>query len=251
MNLDRCRTLYQKFIEYNPSSCSTWIDFAEFEANLAEQERCEAIYELAIQQESLDTPELMWKKYIDFEISLENREKVEELYDRLLQLAQHSKVYISYAQYESAFEMDKARTILEDGISFFKQAGEGEMRYQLLLALKGLEESIEDNDERIEKVGKRQAKKVKKSRVDPATGITEDYIDYIFPDDEANSIQMKMLEAAKEWKMKMMKTERKEDNNNERDSKRVKVEEKIDLDDVSDQISIVSLFLYFSDFIHI
>ena len=74
MNLDRCRILYQKYIEYDPAACATWIDFAEFEGNLAEQERCEAIYELAIQQESLDTPELVWKKYIDYEIGLENRE---------------------------------------------------------------------------------------------------------------------------------------------------------------------------------
>ena len=35
------------------------------------------------------------------------------------------------------------------------------------------------------------------------TGIMEDYIDYVFPDDEATSIQMKMLEAAKKWKMNM------------------------------------------------
>lgn len=248
MNLDRCRILYQKFIEFNPSACSTWIDFAQFEANLAEQERSEAIYELAIQQESLDTPELMWKKYIDFEIQLENREKVEELYDRLLQLAQHSKVYISFAQYESTFDMDKARSILEDGITFFRQTGESEMRHQLLLALKGLEESIEDNADRIEQVDKRQARKVKKSRVDPATGIAEDYIDYIFPDDEANSTQMKMLEAAKKWKMNLMKKplegnerEGKRSNNEvalegneESAAKKPKNEEAIDLEALSD-----------------
>lgn len=232
MNLDRCRILYQKFIEYNPTVCSTWIAFAEFETSLSEEDRSEALYELAIQQDALDTPELLWKKYIDFEIDRENREKVEDLYDRLLQLAQHSKVYISFAQYESGYDMEKARSILEDGINLFKQTGESEMRYQLLLALKGLEESIEDNDERIEKVNKRQARKVKKSREDPTTGIMEEYIDYIFPDDEANSAQMKLLEAAKKWKMGLMKTERRDEE--EVETKRMKVDETLDLDEVSD-----------------
>lgn len=232
MNLDRCRILYQKFIEYNPSACSTWIAFAEFEASLAEVDRSEAIYELAIQQDALDTPELMWKKYIDFEIERENREKVEELYDRLLQLAQHSKVYISFAQYESGFDMDKARTVLEDGISLFKQTGESEMRHQLLLALKGLEESIEDNQDRIEKVTKRQAKKVKSDRVNPETGMKEYFIDYIFPDDEANSVKMKFFEAAYKWKMAATKQEHK--NEEEEESKRVKVDETMNLDEISD-----------------
>ena len=235
MNLDRCRILYQKYIEYDPAACATWIDFAEFEGNLAEQERCEAIYELAIQQESLDTPELVWKKYIDYEIGLENREKVEDLYDRLLQLVQHSKVYISFAQYESTFDMEKARSILEDGISFFKQTGENEMRYQLLLALKSLEEAIENNEVRIHAVEKRQARKVKKARMNEMTGIMEDYIDYVFPDDEATSIQMKMLEAAKKWKMNMKQpVQSSQSGQEENPAKRVKIDEKIDLDDVSD-----------------
>ena len=232
MNLDRCRVLYQKFIEYNPSLHATWTAFAEFESNLAEEERSEAIYELAVQQEALDNPELMWKKYIDYEISLENREKVEELYDRLLQLAQHSKVYISYAQYVSGFDMDKARDILENGISTFKQTGEGEMRYHLLLALKSLEESIEDNAERIKKITERQPKTVNKSQLNPETGIEEDYLEYIFPDDEANSMQMAFLEMANQWKQQMeqKKTHASEEEDGER--KRVKFDENIDIDDI-------------------
>ena len=223
MNLDRCRTLYQKFLECYPSRCEVWVRYAEFEEELEENERASAIFELAIGQEALDTPELVWKKYIDHEMHLGNREKVEELYERLLQLAQHSKVIISYAQFESTISMDKARTILERGITTFKESGENEMRHQLLLALKGLEESIEDNEERIKKVNERQANKVKKVRHNDETGIDEEYVDYVFPEDEANSIQMKLLENAKKWKNLRAAS-------NQEDSKRQKVEERIDLD---------------------
>ena len=196
MNMDRCRAIYNKFIEFDPSRCATWIQFAEFEQNLSETERAAAIYELGISQESLDTPELLWKKYIDLENTLEHREKVEELFERLLQLASHSKVFIAYAQFESKWDAEKARAILERGIEEFKLSGENAMRHQLLVCLKSLEESLEDNDERIQKVQKRQARIVHKQRENPETGIKEDYIDYEFPDDAMESMQMQFLKAA-------------------------------------------------------
>lgn len=61
---DRCRTLYQKFLEFGPENCITWIKFAELETLLGDIDRARAIYELAIQQSRLDMPELLWKSYI-------------------------------------------------------------------------------------------------------------------------------------------------------------------------------------------
>lgn len=62
---DRCRTLYSKYLEYDPSNCAAWIKFAELEKDvLDEVERCRAIFELAISQPSLDMPEILWKAYI-------------------------------------------------------------------------------------------------------------------------------------------------------------------------------------------
>lgn len=64
----RCRTLYGKYLEWNPANCSAWCRFAELERSLEEFERARCIYELAISQAVLDMPELLWKAYIDFEI---------------------------------------------------------------------------------------------------------------------------------------------------------------------------------------
>lgn len=61
---DRCRTLYTKFLEYNPANCTAWIKFAEIERLLGEYERCRAIFELAVNQPVLDMPEILWKAYI-------------------------------------------------------------------------------------------------------------------------------------------------------------------------------------------
>ena len=52
----RCRTLYEKHIEFNPSNAQTWIRFAELEMALEDYDRVRAIFELAVNQELLDMP---------------------------------------------------------------------------------------------------------------------------------------------------------------------------------------------------
>jgi len=42
--------------------------YADFESQLEEFEIARSIYELAINRQSMDMPENVWKAYIDFEI---------------------------------------------------------------------------------------------------------------------------------------------------------------------------------------
>ena len=63
---DRCRTLYQKFLEFGPENCTTWMKFAELETLLGDTDRARGIYELAIQQPRLDMPEILWKVLVNF-----------------------------------------------------------------------------------------------------------------------------------------------------------------------------------------
>ncbi|PNY27254.1 Pre-mRNA-splicing factor clf1, partial [Tolypocladium capitatum] len=96
----RCRTLYEKHIEFNPANCQTWIRFAELERGLDDLERTRAIFELAVGQPQLDMPELLWKAYIDFEEEEGEYERTRDLYERLLDKTDHVKVWISYAHFE-------------------------------------------------------------------------------------------------------------------------------------------------------
>lgn len=112
---DRCRTLYQKFLEFAPENCTTWIKFAELETILGDPHRARAIFELAIEQRELDMPEgttgvreikrerewfvppsifprslrephsplcftVLWKTYIDFEVDLGEIDNARNLY---------------------------------------------------------------------------------------------------------------------------------------------------------------------------
>lgn len=97
-NIDRCRLLYEKYLEWNPANVQAWLKYAELEVLLAESGRARALYELAIAQPVLDMPEALWKGYIDFEIGQGNRERTRLLYERLLDRTKHVKVWLSYAR---------------------------------------------------------------------------------------------------------------------------------------------------------
>jgi crooked neck len=46
----RCRTLYQKYLQWAADNCQAWISFAELEASIGELDRARAIFGLAINQ---------------------------------------------------------------------------------------------------------------------------------------------------------------------------------------------------------
>ena len=59
--IDRVRTLYQKYLQWAPANCGAWCKYAEVEHSLGELGRARAIFELAIEQPLLDMPEVLWK----------------------------------------------------------------------------------------------------------------------------------------------------------------------------------------------
>lgn len=67
------------------------------------------MFELAVDQEELDMPEMLWKAFIDFEISQQEFERARALYERLLERSNHVKVWISYGKFE--FENANLRSI--------------------------------------------------------------------------------------------------------------------------------------------
>ncbi|XP_035226958.1 crooked neck-like protein 1, partial [Stegodyphus dumicola] len=205
---DRCRILYQKFLEFAPENCTTWMKFAELETILGDFERARAIYEVAINQPRLDMPEVIWKAYIDFEIEQEEFDLARQLYERLLERTQHVKVWISFARFELGCGEGKnailqARHVYEKANKSLKNSSEKEERLMLLEAWKEFEEQYGDEHSK-EEVERLLPKKVKKRRKimneDGTEGGWEEYYDYIFPSDEVAKPHLKLLELAKKWK---------------------------------------------------
>ncbi|KAI0595000.1 cell cycle control protein [Biscogniauxia sp. FL1348] len=213
----RCRTLYEKHIEWNPANCQTWIKFAELERGLDDLDRTRAIFELAINQPVLDMPELLWKAYIDFEEEEGEYDKTRDLYERLLEKTDHVKVWISYAHFEINIPEDdeeegedeerpvseeakaRARKVFERAHKGMKERELKEERVSLLNAWLSFERTHGSPDD-VEKVQKQMPRKTKRRRrLEDDT--FEEYIDYVFPaDDEQKQDMSKMLAMAQAWK---------------------------------------------------
>ncbi|NWT65678.1 CRNL1 protein, partial [Prunella himalayana] len=211
---DRCRKLYEKFLEFAPENCTSWIKFAELETILGDIDRARAIYELAIGQPRLDMPEVLWKSYIDFEIEQEEYEKTRNLYRRLLQRTQHVKVWISLAQFElSAGQQERlprCRQVYEEANKAMRSCEEKEERVMLLESWRSFEEEFgtEATKERIDKLMPEKIKKRRKLQAEDGSDAGwEEYYDYIFPEDTANQPNLKLLAMAKLWKKQQQESE--------------------------------------------
>lgn len=218
----RCRTLYEKHIEFNPSNAATWIRFAELEIALEDEERARAIFELAVDQESLDMPELVWKAYIDFEEEAGEFARTRALFERLLEKTDHVKVWISYAHFEINADADedeedeeaevseeaktRARSVFERAYKSLKEKDLKEERVVLLNAWKSFE-STHGTEEDRKKVEAQMPRRVKKRRKLDDDSF-EEYMDYLFPaDEQANAGVLKLLQAAHQWKEAQAKFE--------------------------------------------
>uniref|UniRef100_A0A8D0D469 Crooked neck pre-mRNA splicing factor 1 n=1 Tax=Sander lucioperca TaxID=283035 RepID=A0A8D0D469_SANLU len=170
---DRCRKLYEKYLEFSPENCTTWIKFSELETILGDVERARAIFELAIGQPRLDMPEV-WISYAKFELSIDSGERLE-----------------------------KCRQIYEEANKGMRNCEEKEERLMLLESWRDFEREF-GSDSTMDRVRKLLPEKVKKRRKltaeDGSDAGWEEYYDYIFPEDAANQPNLKLLAMAKMWK---------------------------------------------------
>ncbi|GJJ69618.1 crooked neck [Entomortierella parvispora] len=214
--IDRARTLYSKYLEWAPSNCAAWIKFAELETELQDTERARAIFELAISQPELDMPEILWKAYIDFEVGEEEWEKARDLYTRLLERTAHVKVWISWAHFEASVPHEgrtvAARDVFKKASQKMKEQELKEERVILLEAWKEFEQA-QGTAETLKSVQDLMPKMVKKRRqIASTSGVGEsaqyeEYYDYIFPDDQTQKPNFKLISKAHEWKLKRERAE--------------------------------------------
>jgi crooked neck len=234
--VDRCRQLYQKYLEWAPHAVAAWVKFAQLERSLSESERARAIFELAVSQPALDMPEALWKAYIDAEIGDANRPGARALYERLLERTQHVKVWLSFAAFEAAplplpstgddaadaaaaeaaaqapppeeaaeARASAARAVYTRADRALATAApvDKEARVMLLEAWRAFEAACGDAA-LLRAVDERLPKRVKRRRQltseDGTPAGMEEYYDYIFPEEGAAAPNLKILEAAYRWK---------------------------------------------------
>ena len=229
----RCRTLYEKHVTWNSANSQAWIKCAELERGLDDLDRARAIFEMAVDQASLDMPELVWKAYIDFEEEEGEYDRTRQLYERLLEKTGHVKVWISYAHFEinvpdgeaqdddddnteangrinedagavSEAAKRRARRIFERAYQSMKEKDLKEERVALLLAWKSFEQT-HGGAEEVERVEAQMPRKVKRRRKLDEDRY-EEYMDYVFPADDEHAAKMsRFLQMAHQWKESQQK----------------------------------------------
>mmetsp|Transcript_25163 Transcript_25163/g.63849 ORF Transcript_25163/g.63849 Transcript_25163/m.63849 type:complete len:671 (+) Transcript_25163:144-2156(+) len=203
-NIDRCRKIYEKFLEAHPQNPKAWSVYVDLEDSVGEVDRARAICNLAVGQERIDMPELVWKRYIDLEVSHDELEEARKVWLRLLDKSTHVRVYIAYTEFEAGTcnSMPHAREGLEKGVKHFKAENRSDERAMLLEHWLKLERDAGDAQS-VEGLEKRQPKRVKKRRTVPGEDgqdAYEEYMDYVFPDDKPEQQNLKILEMAHMWK---------------------------------------------------
>jgi crooked neck len=171
---------------------------------------------LAVQRD-IDYPENMWKAYIDFEIILENYDGARLLFRQLLDQTNHVKVWIGFAKFEldNAQHYENGRTVYSEAYANFKTE-QPELKEERLMILEAWiamekEHGLQENYQEVKKKMPKRVKKRRKIKIiyndqqegdqnKEDEGGWEEFYDYIFPDDETQKRNLKIIEMAHKWK---------------------------------------------------
>ena len=231
--VERVRRLHEREVSLWPFSAPAWARFAALEARVGETERARAVHELAIAQPQLDMPEAAWKAYIDFEIEAGDAAAARALYERLLARTAHVKVWLSYAAFEASVVGDAAgaraayrraydhaksvgaeanddraavaetwaafeQGLLEDETAAAAEAPPGTPAAAAAAAAVAAAAAAADAARKL--LPRRVVKRRPTLAADGTEVGSEEYLDYLFPDDEAQPASLKLLELAQRWK---------------------------------------------------
>lgn len=215
---DRVRKLYEKWLELDlmggneMTAVHTLLAYIDFEKEIQEIERSISLFELGIQLVTddkifmkLNLFEYMSMKYISFNKEEMRYAEARLLYRNLIENTTSAKAWISFALFEStvptedqlrAFEesaeeefefsisdihKENTRNIFKEANTFFKDRKAIEGRVMILQAWKQYED-VHGSEGSINDISKKLPIIVKRRRL--VEGQEEEYLDYIFPEDE-------------------------------------------------------------------
>lgn len=219
---ERCRKIYEKWLEIDMKATSTLIEYITFERDLEEHSRAVGLFEIGMELNA----ESIWKPYVSYLQEKTEFAQARQVYRRVidLDLSKSAVVWIAFAMFESRIpteeqlrsyeageietegdemefsitdvQRNNTRRILQEALKALKLYPE--QRIVILEAYKHYEER-QGNSETVQEVIKKFPTAVTKRRTDE-NGLEEEYIEYIFPEDEQKKPEVsKFLANAKKW----------------------------------------------------
>jgi Suppressor of forked protein (Suf). len=224
---DRVRKLYERWLELcatnDQNIFEVLVEYVDFEKSLNEHERCVAIYNIGLQlienNVKLLPAENLWISFINYYKDEMKYTEARSLYRELLTKHPNPKVWISFALFESSipseaqlkvynesevdnfqFEVEDehrvaSRKVFTEANLFYKTSKDE--RLVILEAWKSYE-ITHGTKESQEKVEAKLPTIVRRKRT--VEGVEEEYVDYIYPEDEVKTAGLnKFLENARKW----------------------------------------------------
>lgn len=226
---DRIRKIFEKWFELslvkNTKALKVLLTYINFEKELEEFDRCESLYEIGLSliDNSITSPKLtpydmLYNSYINYYKENFEYDKARQVYETLIKQHGNVKIWILYAQFESAipnetqllefranndaefgFEIEQpqiqnTRNVFTRALAHYKSNKLDEERLIILQSWKSYETEYGDNDS-VANVERKLPTIVKRTKnIDNAV---EEYYEYIFPDETPNLNQFLMN--AKKW----------------------------------------------------
>eukprot|EP00762_Andalucia_godoyi_P000609 ANDGO_05342.mRNA.1 Pre-mRNA-splicing factor clf1 len=206
---DRCRILFGKHIQHDPTSADVWIRFAGFESDLEEVERARSIFRLGCSQGSVIERDKIFRAFIEFEMGQNDVDRVRELYELFIENFKGMDVWLSFAVFEAeSGNVEEGRAVLQRAQEYFKEFSDlVEERVSVFshwLDFEheyGSEETVAAMEARLPRQEESQETVVDDDG--NAVGV-RDVVRWIFPDDQKPVGPLKILEMAQRWKQMQM-----------------------------------------------
>ncbi|CDO96195.1 unnamed protein product [Kluyveromyces dobzhanskii CBS 2104] len=234
---DRVRKLYERYINFSPHTVQIWLEYAELEENLGDEERARGIYEISlsevVQLSDADKMDIL-QRYIAFETDATEYENARSLYEKLLATSHYDvNIWINRALFESSipteeqlaeyqqsqqdkgfgdndddeqeFSFDiteanknRSRAIFEKAVSFYKNKHEDKKRQQVLQSLLEFER-VHGNEETLKSIIDRQPAITKDKII--AENFEQEAYRLEFPDDKTlvPAAAPNLLALARRW----------------------------------------------------
>lgn len=144
---------------------------------------------------------------------------MQALYERLLERTHHVKVWISYARCQHAAPPPeegptRARAVFNRANRALRSCQEKEQRLMLLEAWRDYEDEFGDeiNLEKVRQLLPRKVTRRRQVAADDGSKMRwEEYVDFVFPDDETAKPSLLLLAKAKEWVKKKQQQEQEQE----------------------------------------
>eukprot|EP00658_Telonema_sp_P-2_P009009 TRINITY_DN13410_c0_g1_i3.p1 TRINITY_DN13410_c0_g1~~TRINITY_DN13410_c0_g1_i3.p1 ORF type:complete len:162 (-),score=46.11 TRINITY_DN13410_c0_g1_i3:150-635(-) len=155
----------------------------------------------------------LWRAFVDFETEEEEYDRARAVYRELLKRTKHVKVWMSFAQFESTLttpDLGRARAIYKEGMDKLGETEQKEERLMLLEDWIAFEREHGDAGALAEAEKMEPKRILRKRPLRTADGLeagTEEYYDYIFPDEKGSAPNLKLLEMAQAWKKQKLTQE--------------------------------------------